>query len=150
MTSIVVAGVEISTCHFINGERIVSSQTLRNTSPIDGQFLGDFALGDSSEVDLAVTAARKAFPSWRDLGPSGRGEKLEKLAKLIEENIETLSQIETLDNGSLLRSHRKGVMPRVAANIRFFAEWASNELKHEPFETRGHVNNVSWDPSGVA
>ena len=150
MTSIVVAGVEISTCHFINGERIVSSQTLRNTSPIDGQFLGDFALGGSSEVDLAVTAARKAFPSWRDLGPSGRGEKLEKLAKLIEENIETLSQIETLDNGSLLRSHRKGVMPRVAANIRFFAEWASNELKHEPFETRGHVNNVSWDPSGVA
>jgi 5-carboxymethyl-2-hydroxymuconic-semialdehyde dehydrogenase len=150
MTSIVVAGVEISTCHFINGERIVSSQTLRNTSPIDGQFLGDFALGDSSEVDLAVTAARKAFPSWRDLGPSGRGEKLENLAKLIEENIETLSQIETLDNGSLLRSHRKGVMPRAAANIRFFAEWASNELKHEPFETRGHVNNVSWDPSGVA
>ena len=150
MTSIVVAGVEISTCHFINGERIVSSQTLRNTSPIDGQFLGDFALGGSSEVDLAVTAARKAFPSWRDLGPSGRGEKLEKLAKLIEENIETLSQIETLDNGSLLRSHRKGVMPRAAANIRFFAEWASNELKHEPFETRGHVNNVSWDPSGVA
>jgi 5-carboxymethyl-2-hydroxymuconic-semialdehyde dehydrogenase len=150
MTSIVVAGVEISTCHFINGERIVSSQTLRNTSPIDGQFLGDFALGDSSEVDLAVTAARKAFPSWRDLGPVGRGEKLENLAKLIEENIETLSQIETLDNGSLLRSHRKGVMPRAAANIRFFAEWASNELKHEPFETRGHVNNVSWDPSGVA
>ena len=150
MTSVVVAGVEISTCHFINGERISSSQTLRNTSPIDGQFLGDFALGDSIEVDLAVMAARKAFPSWRDLGPVGRGEKLENLAKLIEENVETLSQIETLDNGSLLRSHRKGVMPRAAANIRFFAEWASNELKHEPFETRGHVNNVSWDPSGVA
>lgn len=150
MTSIVVAGVEISTCHFINGDRIASSQKLRNTSPIDGQFLGDFALGDATEVDLAVMAARKAFPAWRDLGPTGRGEKLEKLAKLIEENIETLSQIETLDNGSLLRSHRKGVMPRAAANIRFFAEWANNELKHEPFETRGHINNVSWDPSGVA
>lgn len=145
-----VAGIDISTCHFINGERISSEQTLKNTSPIDGQFLGDFALGDTKEVDLAVNAANVAFPAWRDLGPHGRGEILERLAKLIEDNVETLAQIETLDNGALLRSHRKGVMPRAAANIRFFAEWASNNLKHEPFETRGHSNNVSWDPSGVA
>jgi 5-carboxymethyl-2-hydroxymuconic-semialdehyde dehydrogenase len=69
---------------------------------------------------------------------------------LIEENNETLSQLETMDNGSLLRSHRRGVMPRVAMNIRFFADWAINELHHEKFETRGHTNNVSWDPSGVA
>jgi 5-carboxymethyl-2-hydroxymuconic-semialdehyde dehydrogenase len=68
----------------------------------------------------------------------------------VEENNETLSQLETMDNGSLLRSHRRGVMPRVAMNIRFFADWAMNELHHEPFETRGHTNNVSWDPSGVA
>jgi len=145
-----VAGIDISTCHFINGERISSEQTLKNTSPIDGQFLGDFALGDTKEVDLAVNAANAAFPAWRDLGPHGRGEILERLAKLIEDNVEALAQIETLDNGALLRSHRRGVMPRAAANIRFFAEWASNNLKHEPFETRGHSNNVSWDPSGVA
>ena len=150
MKSVEVAGVEISTCHFINGERIASAQTLANTSPIDGQFLGDFSRGGSDEVDLAVKAARDAFPAWRDLGPLGRAEKLERLAKLIEDNIETLEQIETLDNGALLRSHRKGVMPRAAANIRFFAEWAVNDLKHQPFETRGHSNNVSWDPSGVA
>jgi 5-carboxymethyl-2-hydroxymuconic-semialdehyde dehydrogenase len=35
-------------------------------------------------------------------------------------------------------------------NIRFFADWAINELHHEAFETRGHTNNISWDPSGVA
>jgi 5-carboxymethyl-2-hydroxymuconic-semialdehyde dehydrogenase len=148
--SVEVAGATVATGHFINGERIDSDQTLRNTSPIDGQFLGDFSRGGAKEVDLAVQAARAAFPGWRDLGPQGRGQILERLAKLIEENVETLAQIETLDNGALLRSHRKGVMPRAAANIRFFAEWAINELKHEPFETRGHSNNVSWDPSGVA
>lgn len=150
MKSVEVAGATVATGHFINGERIDSDQTLRNTSPIDGQFLGDFSRGGAKEVDLAVQAARAAFPGWRDLGPQGRGQILERLAKLIEENVETLAQIETLDNGALLRSHRKGVMPRAAANIRFFAEWAINELKHEPFETRGHSNNVSWDPSGVA
>ena len=150
MKSVEVAGNRVATGHFINGERIDSDQTLRNTSPIDGQFLGDFSRGGAKEIDLAVQAARAAFPGWRDLGPQGRGQILERLAKLIEENVETLAQIETLDNGALLRSHRKGVMPRAAANIRFFAEWAINELKHEPFETRGHSNNVSWDPSGVA
>ena len=150
MKTIVISGIDISTSHFIDGERVASEKTFRNTSPIDGQFLGDFSCGGSGEVDLAVKAARRAFPAWRDLGASGRGELLERLAKLIEENIEVLAQIETLDNGALLRSHRKGVMPRAAANIRFFAEWARNELNHEPFETRGHTNNISWDPSGVA
>jgi 5-carboxymethyl-2-hydroxymuconic-semialdehyde dehydrogenase len=41
-------------------------------------------------------------------------------------------------------------MPRVAHNLRFFADWAVNELGHPDFETRGHTNHVSWDPSGVA
>jgi len=84
------------------------------------------------------------------MGPAARGEKLLRLAELVEENIEVLANVETLDNGSLLRSHLRGVMPRVALNIRFFAEWAINELKHEPFDTRGHTNVISWDPSGVA
>lgn len=150
MKTVPVAGVEIPTGHFINNARVDSKRTFRNTSPIDGTFLGEFSLGSATEVDRAVTAARSAFPAWRDLGPKGRGEILERLAKLIEDNVEVLAQIETLDNGALLRSHRRGVMPRAAANIRFFAEWAVNELKHEPFETRGHTNFVSWDPSGVA
>jgi len=48
-----------------------------------------------------------------------------------------------------LRSHVRGVMPRVAHNFRFFADWLL-ELSHPDFETRGHANHVSWDPSGVA
>ena len=148
--TIEVAGVQIDTRHFIGGQRVASADTFTNTSPIDGQFLGEFARGTATEVDLAVAAARAAFPAWRDLGPKRRGELLENLAKLIEENVETLAQIETLDNGALLRSHRRGVMPRAAMNIRFFAEWAQNELQHPDFETRGHTNKISWDPSGVA
>lgn len=150
MNTVEIAGVLIDTRHYIDGKRLASVETFENTSPIDGSFLGNFARGGSTEVDAAVAAAKSAFPEWRDLGPKGRGEKLEKLAVLIEENIEILSQIETLDNGSLLRSNRRGVMPRAAANIRFFADWAVNNLKHDVFETRGHANHVSWDPSGVA
>jgi 5-carboxymethyl-2-hydroxymuconic-semialdehyde dehydrogenase len=41
-------------------------------------------------------------------------------------------------------------MPRVVMNIRYFADYAMNDLKHPEFETRGHTNHVTWDPSGVA
>ena len=57
--------------------------------------------------------------------------------------------VETRDNGSLLRSHRRGVMPRVAMNFRFFADWLL-QLNHADFDVRGHRNHVSYDPSGVA
>jgi 5-carboxymethyl-2-hydroxymuconic-semialdehyde dehydrogenase len=150
MSTISVAGADIDTRHFIGGVRVASTETYTNTSPIDGTFLGEISRGGATEVEQAVAAARAAFPAWAALGPQGRGALLHKLADLVEENNETLSQLETMDNGSLLRSHRRGVMPRVAMNIRFFADWAMNELRHEPFETRGHTNNVSWDPSGVA
>lgn len=150
MTTVEIAGVSIDTRHYIGGTRVASASTYTNTSPIDGSFLGEIARGGADEVDQAVAAARAAFPLWSSLGPVKRGELLLRLAELVEENVETLSQIETMDNGSLLRSHRRGVMPRVAMNIRFFAEWAVNELHHPEFETRGHTNVVSWDPSGVA
>lgn len=150
MTFIEVAGAKIDTRHYINGQRVASENTFTNTSPIDNTFLGEISEAGIDEVNQAVAAAKAAFPGWWKLGPAGRGEKLLKLAELVEANVETLSQLETLDNGSLLRSHRRGVMPRVAMNIRFFAEYAMNDLKHDNFETRGHTNVVSWDPSGVA
>jgi aminomuconate-semialdehyde/2-hydroxymuconate-6-semialdehyde dehydrogenase len=150
MTTIAVAGVVVDTRHFIGGERVASAQTYRNTSPIDGSFLGDIARGGEPEVNAAVEAARAAFPAWAALGPAKRGEILHRIADLVEARIDHFANVETLDNGGLLRSNIRGVMPRVAHNLRFFADYALNELSHPDFDTRGHTNHVSWDPSGVA
>ncbi len=150
MTTTEVAGVPVDTRHFIGGERVSSTETFANTSPIDGTFLGDISRGAQREVDLAVSAARAAFPAWAAKTPIERGEILHRIADFVEQRIEELANIETLDNGGLLRSNIRGVMPRVAHNLRFFADYAINELGHPDFETRGHTNHVSWDPSGVA
>lgn len=149
MNAINVAGVEVDTRHWIGGRRVASEQSFEDVSPVDGRLLGTIARGGALEANAAVAAAKAAFPQWARLGAVGRGEILFRLADLIEENIEDLAQVETLDNGSLLRSHRRGVMPRVAMNIRFFADYAINRLHHPEFDTRGHTNHVSWDPSGV-
>ena len=145
-----VADVRVDPRHWIGGERVSSADTFDDLSPIDGTVLGQVARGQAAEVDAAVAAAREAFPGWARLGPQGRGEILGRVADLVEARLEEFAQLETRDNGSLLRSHRRGVMPRVAMNIRFFAEYAVNDLKHPEFETRGHTNVVSWDPAGVA
>lgn len=145
-----VADVRVDPRHWIGGERVSSTDTFDDLSPIDGTVLGQVARGQAAEVDAAVAAARDAFPGWAKLGPRGRGEILGRVADLVEARLEEFAQLETRDNGSLLRSHRRGVMPRVAMNIRFFAEYAVNDLKHPEFETRGHTNVVSWDPAGVA
>ena len=145
-----VAGVRVDPRHWIGGERVASADTFDDLSPIDGAVLGQVARGGQAEVDAAVAAAQEAFPAWAKLGPQGRGEILGLVADLVEARLEEFAQLETRDNGSLLRSHRRGVMPRVAMNIRFFAEYAVTDLKHPEFETRGHTNVVSWDPAGVA
>ena len=150
MHQVRLAGLTVDTRHAIGGERVASTGTFESVSPIDGAVLAHIARGGAVEVDAAVQAARAAFPAWRDLGPRGRGELLHRLADLVEANLEPLATLETLDNGSLLRSHRRGVMPRVAMNIRFFADWAVDRLRHEVWQTRGHDNTISWDPSGVA
>jgi 5-carboxymethyl-2-hydroxymuconic-semialdehyde dehydrogenase len=142
--------ISVDTRHWINGSRVASSQQFEDKSPITGDLIGRFAQGGALEVNLAVDAARSAFTGWARTSPAERGRILHAIADLVEENIEVLSQLETLDNGSLLRSHRRGVMPRVAHNLRFFADWAINELHHPDLETRGHLNKVSWDPAGVA
>ena len=150
MWTATVAGVQVDTRHWIGGQRVASAETFTDVSPIDGQVLGEVARGGASEADAAVAAARAAFPAWARLSPVERGEILHRVADNVEAHVEELAQLETTDNGSLLRSHRRGVMPRVVMNLRFFADYAIERLQHPIFETRGHTNHVSWDPSGVA
>lgn len=150
LADVTVAGVSVDTRHFIGGQRVASATTFANTSPIDGSELGNIARGGEREIDLAVAAARSAFPAWAAMPTAERAAILNRIADLVEERLPELANVETMDNGGLLRSNLRGVMPRVAHNFRFFADWAVNHLKHDDFETRGHTNHVSWDPSGVA
>ncbi|MER6137933.1 aldehyde dehydrogenase [Streptomyces sp. NPDC001815] len=144
---IVVAGVSVDTRHWIGGRRIASAETFADVSPIDQSVLGEIARGGPAEAEAAVAAARDAFPAWAATTRSERARILHAVADGVEKRIEDLAIVETHDNGALLRSHRRGVMPRVAHNFRFFADWLLT-LDHEDFETRGHRNHVSWDPAG--
>ncbi|MFD9958266.1 aldehyde dehydrogenase [Amycolatopsis sp. NPDC058986] len=144
-----VAGVPVSADHWIGGRRVASTDRFTDVSPIDEAPLTEIARGTAADVDAAVTAAQTAFAGWSRTSREERASLLHALADGVEKRLEDLAIVETTDNGALLRSHRRGVMPRVAHNFRFFANWLVDELDHPDFETRGHRNHVSWDPAGV-
>jgi 5-carboxymethyl-2-hydroxymuconic-semialdehyde dehydrogenase len=143
----VVAGVAVDTRHWIGGRRVASAETFTDVSPIDGGALAEIARGGAAEADAAVAAAVRAFPTWAGTSRAERARILHAIADGVDKRLEELAAVETADNGALLRSHRRGVMPRVAHNFRFFADWLL-DLEHEAFLTRGHTNHVSWDPAG--
>jgi 5-carboxymethyl-2-hydroxymuconic-semialdehyde dehydrogenase len=144
-----VAGVEVDTRHWIGGRRVGSAVSFTDVSPIDERPIADVARGGEAEVGAAIQAAADAFPAWAATPAKHRAAVLRAIADGIDGRIEDLAQVETRDNGSLLRSHRRSVMPRVAHNFRFFADWLG-ELDSGALEINGHRQEVSWAPAGVA
>lgn len=144
-----VAGVEVSTDHWIGGKRVASKEKFANFSPIDGSHLADVSAGGKAEADAAVEAARKAFPAWAALGPKGRLPYLKKFAEGIKARVNDLAAVETMDNGSLLMGNVHRVVPRAAQNIEFFADWALT-LDGHSIDSPEVVNHVKYDPAGVA
>ena len=143
-----VEGVPVDTRHWIGGRRVGSPSSFTDVSPIDEQPIAAVASGTAVEVDAAVQAARDAFPAWAARSRAERADVLRRIADGIDARAEDLARVETRDNGSLLRSHRRGVMPRVGLNFRWFAD-RLEKLDHPSSEIRGHRQRVSYDPAGV-
>lgn len=136
------------TRHWIGGQRVASPVTFTDVSPISEEPLAQVAAGGAAEIDAAVQAAAAAFPAWSQTSPAERAAVLHAIADGIDKRSGDLAELETLDNGSLLGSHRRSVMPRVAHNFRFFADWLG-QLDAPLPDVRGHRQQVSWNPAGV-
>ncbi len=148
-TRAMIAGVELSLDHWIGGRRVASAQRFANASPIDGSALGSVAAGGKLEAEMAVAAAKAAFPAWAALGPQGRLPILKRFAEGILARAKDIAAVETADNGSLLAGNLHRMVPRAAQNISFFADWALG-LNDHAIDHPEVVNNVRYDPAGVA
>lgn len=100
-------------------------------------------------MDAAVNAAKKAFPAWSVTPVEERFRVLNRIAELIDADLEELALAETLDNGKPLWLSRKVDIPRASANFRFFA----TGIMHFPSESHmmedKAVNYTLRQPIGV-
>jgi acyl-CoA reductase-like NAD-dependent aldehyde dehydrogenase len=144
-----VAGVDVPTDHYINGERVASDRTFTTISPIDQSVLAEVARAGEREADLAVRAAHDAFAPWAALGPAGRAAHLHRLADLIDANVERLAAVECADMAMLLRSLRARVIARGALNYRNYADLAV-AYEERDWHSKGTWNRVQRMPAGPA
>src|SRR5260370_4013507 len=109
-----------------------SGKTFETINPTTGKVLATVAEGDAADVDEAVRVARSAFeegPCWR-MGPADRGGFVRRLATLMDDHIDELAELETLDNGLTIATSR-GLIA-TAIEIMFYFSGAA---QHAPGET---------------
>jgi aldehyde dehydrogenase (NAD+) len=129
----------------------LSGETFDTVNPATGQVLAKVAKASSKDVDLAVSAARRAFEGeWRRCKPFDRQHILLKLADLIERHFDDLVMLDTLEMGLPL-SRQPWVKRRGVALLRYYAGMATN-LGGETIENSAAGEVFSYtlrEPVGV-
>ena len=136
---------------FIDGKFVdaLSGETLPTLNPHDNSTIVAVAMAGKADIDLAVAAAQRAFPTWSRMAAADRGRILLRLADLIEANAEELARLESLDTGHPLKDSRALDVPRTAACYRYFGGMADKfQGETIPVEV-GFLNYTLREPLGV-
>jgi aldehyde dehydrogenase (NAD+) len=135
-----------------------SGKTFPTLNPATGQVICQIAEADAADVDLAVAAARKALDGpWGRMNASDRARLMNKLADKIEENLEALASLETLDNGKPITDSLGADLPLTIKCYRYYAGWADKiqgktipvdgnyfcYTRHEPVGVVGQI--IPWN-----
>lgn len=118
-------------------------------NPSTGEVIVGMPLGSADDVDRAVAAARAALPVWRATSPAARQTVLTAVADVIDQHIDELAALESLNTGKPYEAAR-GEMPGVATIFRF-TSGAARALQAPATEEylEGHVSMLRREPLGV-
>jgi aldehyde dehydrogenase len=145
--------------HFIGGEYVAPAggQYFENPSPVNGKVFTEVARGNAADVDRAVEAAWRAFDSWKKTTIAQRALILNRIADVMEANLEMLAVAETWDNGKPIRESLAADVPLAIDHFRYFAgairaqEGSTGEIDadtvayhfHEPLGVVGQI--IPWN-----
>lgn len=137
--------------NFIDGKHLDanSNEVLDNFNPAIGKVYSTIPNSNEDDVNLAVAAAKKAFPIWSNYSNEERHDCLAKLSQLILDNLEELALAESTDNGKPVWLAKEVDIPRAASNFKFFAT-AIMHFASESHEMIGSaINYTLRHPLGV-
>jgi aldehyde dehydrogenase len=109
--------------NFIGGEWVapVDGKYFENFSPVDNKLIAKVAQSNRKDIDLAVDAGWKAFESWGKTSAAERSAVLNKVADIMEANLEKLAVAESWDNGKPIRETLNADIPLAIDHFRYFA-----------------------------
>ncbi|KXK02094.1 MAG: betaine aldehyde dehydrogenase [Acidobacteria bacterium OLB17] len=122
--------------NYIGGELVepASGRYLDGFEPATGEIYSQIPDSDESDVNAAVEAAKRAFPTWSAMPPEDRFTTLMRICGLIERDLDPLALAESTDNGKPVSLAKAVDIPRAVANFRFYAT-AAMHMTNESYET---------------
>ncbi|WP_214106343.1 aldehyde dehydrogenase family protein [Acrocarpospora catenulata] len=90
-------------------------------NPASGEPVDEIPDSSPADVARAVQRGREAFRQWRDTTPAERARLLLRLADLVEEHAEELTELEVAETGKPAAVFRDGELPFAVDNLRYFA-----------------------------
>jgi aminomuconate-semialdehyde/2-hydroxymuconate-6-semialdehyde dehydrogenase len=137
--------------NYIDGNLIApsSSQFIDCINPATAQVFAQVPDSSEADIELAVNAAKKAFTTWSKTTTEERFRILNKIADLIEQNLEELALAETNDNGKPLWLSKSVDIPRASSNFRFFATGIMHFASESHSMTDKAINYTLRNPIGV-
>jgi len=129
-----------------------SGKTFETINPATEEPIAQVAEADGADVELAVRAARTAFDEgpWPRLDARERGRIMHRLCDLIEDEIDELAALESLDNGKPVKDARHGDIPLALDCLRYYAGWA-DKIQGSTIPINGnYLCYTRREPVGVA
>ncbi len=138
--------------NYIGGELIepVNGNFFENYEPATGKVYSMIPDSDEQDVELAVKAAKKAFPSWSTMPVEKRSAHILKVVEEIESNLDDLAAAESRDNGKPVWLAKSVDIPRAAKNFRFFATGIVHYASESHAMGESAINYTLRSPIGVA
>ncbi|SIT74556.1 aldehyde dehydrogenase family protein [Pontibacter indicus] len=144
-------GKELARDNFIGGRFVppVKGEYFDNLSPINGKVFAQAARSTKEDVELALDAAHEAFKTWSKTSAKERSNTLLRVAQTIEDNLEYLATVDTIDNGKPIRETRAADLPLVIDHFRYFAGVIRAEEGGVSEHDENTVSIVLHEPIGV-
>jgi gamma-glutamyl-gamma-aminobutyraldehyde dehydrogenase/4-guanidinobutyraldehyde dehydrogenase/NAD-dependent aldehyde dehydrogenase len=138
---------------FIAGKYVaaLSGKTYDCISPIDGRILTRVAECDAADVDIAVSAARKAFDKgvWAHAAPGKRKAVMLRWAALLDEHRDELALLETLDVGKPISDSRAVDIAGAIRCIQWYAETCDKVYDELAPARPDSISMITREPIGV-
>jgi len=137
--------------NYINGEfkDTQDGESVENINPATGKSIGSIPSSKAGDVHQAVLAAQEAFKTWSVSSREERFTVMNKIADLIESNLDELALAETIDNGKPLKLSKRVDIPRAADNFRFFATGIMHYAAESHVSEQSGINYTIRQPIGV-
>lgn len=136
--------------HFINGQLITEGDRCQSIyNPATGQISKEVLLGNAKTIDDAVSAAKAAFPAWRQTPPLKRARIMFKFKELLEQHADKICRLIGEEHGKIIHD-AAGELQRGIENVEYACA-APELLKGEHSRLVGSDIN-SWSefhPLGV-